>query len=388
MFWRMTNSYIKQYTRILGRGRRTGRHYRFKCPFPGCDGYDKETLTVSPDSGYWFCYHCHEVVPGKDYENPYGQTDGGTWQEFVQMVGDDPALWPSNGVEVEETKIKKLPAKELRKIWSSLIGWAELLPEDADKIRARGIEPVRAGCVSSTLQLLQKMVDTYGEEKLEQAGLGYVDKDNLFRPGKCIEPGRILIPYFKGDEIRYFVGWMKCPDQEPFQDDEEYAKIKKDWVKCAAPSIYPTQVYGEIPENAPLLIVTEGQIKAESAIQRGFPCVGLTGMGAGHKSLATECAKKLVKKVIVLFDTQLDDQENVDYEADRLAREFIKKDIPVFRAILPLELSIDEGKKTDIDSYLLNHSIYEFITVLEESRPYCFIEVDDEDEAIEEEVDD
>lgn len=375
----MSNSYITQYERVLGKGIRNGDKYRFKCPFPGCNGQEDHPFSVSINSGWWFCYRCHEVVPGKNYDNCYGQTDGGTWKEFVQLMGDDESLWPTNGVDNVVEKPKKLSAKEVRKVWSSLIGWATLLPEDEQRVCDRGIDPIRAGYVSSTYDLLQKMVDSYGVEKLVHAGLGYENRDGSFCAGKCVDVGRILLPYFDNEVVRYFVGWKRCPEKLPEQTEDEYQKIKKEWVKCAPPANYPTQLYGNIPQDAPLVIVTEGQIKAEAAIQRGLVCVGLAGMGSSHKPLATECAKKNVQRVIILFDTQAENQANVDHEADRLARELLKKGMPVYRASLPLEDGIDEGKKIDIDSYLLKHSTVEFVELLKQSHLYMFEDGEDTD---------
>jgi hypothetical protein len=367
------SGYIECYERVLGYGRRSGTQYTFYCPFPTCEDYKGRKFYVDPANGLFYCHHCNE---------------GGNSKMFIEKMGDDESLWPSNGVDTVVEKPKKLSAKEVRKVWSSLIGWATLLPEHGVLVRERGIDPVRAGYVSSTYELLQKMVDHYGVEKLVHAGLGYEARDGSFVAHRCVDVGRILIPYFDKDVVRYFVGWMKCPEKESSQTEEEYQKFKKDWVKCAPPANYPTQLYGTIPQDAELVIVTEGQVKAESAIQRGFVCVGLAGMGSSHKPLATECAKKNAKRVMILFDTQAENQANVDHEADRLARELLKKGLPVYRASLPLLDEVDEGQKIDIDSFLRVRSLAEFIAVLREARLYMFEDSDDAETDEVEEVED
>lgn len=369
------NGFIEQYQRVLGsKGKPDGTQWMFPCPFDGCASYDKWKLRVSPETGAWQCKHCNHVVTGKQYREDCREPHGGTWRDFVKEVGDEAniSLWPT---EKQDNPIKPpdpLTRKKAQKVWEYMFAGATLLDEHRTHLMKRGIDPEKAGYVSSEDTSLSWVESEFGKDTAVRAGLGYLDDSGKLKPTKCVQPGRILIPYYQGQSIVHFVGYMRCPDKTEAQTEEEYKEFRSNWVKVAGPVGFSTQIYGSFTEIPDYIIVTEGQIKAESAIQKGFPCVGLTGMGNNHKDFVKECIKRSVDKVIILFDTQLEDQDNIDYEAERLARELLKKGIQPFRASLPIDP--DKEAKVDIDSFFLTHSEEEFTKVLLESanNPYLF----------------
>lgn len=357
-------TYVENYQRVLkDTGKREGSQHTFYCPFPGCAGYKKRKFYVNPATGAWCCKHCMQEVPDKVYRPDCREPHGGSWKEFAIMMQDDLSLWPTGRIEDGEDRPEPLPAAKAREVWTKYWKECSLLPEHEALIRSRGIDPVSPGMVSASMEALAYLRGLYGDEHVIRAGLAYLNHREEFHPTRCVRPGRILIPYWSGKIIQYFVGYQPCPPRAEHQSEMEYAYIKANWAKYCGPLGYSPTIYGTVPDEAEYLIVTEGQLKALAAIQRGFPCVGLQGIGNNHRALVTKCKKKGVKRAIILFDTQDEHQETVDYEAGLLAGEFLAQGIPAYRAELPME----NGQKADIDSYLLNHVDAEFAEILKEA---------------------
>jgi hypothetical protein len=357
-------TYIEHYERVLSQeGRREGSQYVFFCPFPGCIDYDRRKFYVHPETGAWCCQHCNYAVPGKVYRETAKVQHGGTWRDFAALMGDDPNNWPKGRTSTADPSKSRLSFEEASLIWTKLIERSQLLPAHREMIRKRAIDPDQAGFVSADFVVWKNFVQELGAEKAIRSGLAY---EATFGPQKgklvatrCCKPGRILIPYWKVDQVRYFVGYQKMPPH--WNETKDGA-----WPKIANITGYPPPLYGDVPEQGAYLIVTEGQLKAEAARQRGFPCVGLPGIGSGHLELANLCVKYQVRKVIILFDTEADPdtQEKVDYHAEGLALELLKRGLPVYRARFALEAGVAAGKKMDIDSFLLHHPTEDFVQVL------------------------
>lgn len=347
-----------------------GSQQVFLCPFPGCSGagYRKKKLYVSMQSGAWCCHHCQFAVPGKEYRVDAKIQHGGTWREFAEYWYDDVRHWPRGRVGGGEyRRTKKLPTEGQRRLWWSLFEHSELLPQDAEKIRARGIDPTYAQMRSCTRGLFDWAVKEYGPETLVDAGLANFFSDTgRLNPALCLQPGRILVPYRTPTGCRYFIGYARTPARKPGQSNEEYENVKDRWVKAPGPRDFQVQLFGWVPQNAPYIIVTEGQLKAEAARQRGFPCVGLTGMGSQHRDVAEECVRQRARRVIILFDEEESDEENIDWCAEALARELLTRNLPAFRARLPLH---PQKGKVDVDEFFLDHGTQDFIQVLASARP-------------------
>lgn len=379
------STFIENYQRVLqDKGKMSGSQWVFYCPFEGCVGYTKRKFFVDPSRGFWCCKHCNKEVPDKVYRTDTKEASGGTWKEFVLLTGDDPSLWPTETMTDSsvDPKARPLTAKQRRKVWTALFENAELTWEHEQEVIARGINPTNARVMSSTPGLLKEMEKLFDPTILERAGLFYCSKGAL-HPRLCIALGRILIPYYENEEVFYFVGYMKCPKRADNQAIEDYQVMRSDWKKIAGPAGYTPAIYGDIPEEAEYVVITEGQFKAEAARQQGIICVGLQGRENGHATVAKKCAELKVKRAIVMFDTEAEDQEANDYSSEKLGRELLKVGIPAFRATLPLETSVDRGLKMDIDSYLLHYGVSNFCELLFSAQPYKIreelIEDDEED---------
>lgn len=364
--------YISNFERVLAQhGEWRGNRVHFPCPFPGCVGYLKKKLSVDPQRGFWRCLHCHHVVPGKEYRAEATEPDGGTAWEFARLMGDDMALWPRGLVGSQTPDLPKLTTAQARKIWSQLIDDSSLSPEDADLMEARGIDPLQAGFVSMSEAVLERLRGEHDDEALVRAGLAYFNEAQEFRRRTCIKEGRILIPYReeKKGQVVHFVGYLRLPLRLPKYSDAEYEAVKSNWPKCAGPAGFSPPLYGVVPPDSPYLIVTEGQIKAIAAQQSGFACVGLQGMGNGHPGVVRAVLKAGCPRVILLFDTEAKDQENVEYEELRLAKAFLKAGVPCYQARLPITA---EEEKVDLDDFLLKQGAAALVPVLQAAvhRPY------------------
>jgi hypothetical protein len=366
------NDYLSNFERVLGhKGTGSGEIIRFNCPFPGCAGYTKKAFCVNVRTGQWCCHHCQQQVDGKEYRESGAAGHGGGPKDFALMMNDNPSLWPVGDIDQVVRKVDPLSDGKKKQLWTMLIKEAELLEEHREMLRSRGIDGDAAGYVSSTPALFQKLRLHFGDEIMERGGLAYHpdNGDAGINPRQCVQPARILIPYWEKEQVIYFVGYARCPAQRPDQTEDQHKELKDRWAKAAGPAGYSPKVYGLAPPNAEYVIVTEGQIKTDAARQRGFPCIGISGIGMSHKLVAKHCTKQQVQRVIVLFDTQLEDQLLVDHEAMRLAKELLKVGIPTFRAELP---QMDGEEKTDIDSFLRVSTASQFADILEEAgrHPY------------------
>jgi hypothetical protein len=376
------STFIENYQRVLqDQGKMSGSQWVFHCPFEGCVGYEKRKFFVDPVKGFWCCKHCSKEVPEKTYRENCKDASGGTWKEFCELMDDDPSLWPTGSVAADtSTKARPLTSKKRREVWSRMFASGELSEADAALIRERGIDPVKAGMISATPELLAQMQALYDNDTLVRAGIIYLSRDNVFARS-CMTPGRILIPYYDGDEVLYFVGYMKCPKRRPDQAMEDYQVIRADWKKIASPAGYSPTIFGDVPEGAEYVVITEGQLKAEAARQQGLICVGLQGITNSHATLVKKLVAAKTKRAIICFDTQTEDQDNVDWAADKLARELLKAKIPTYRCKLPLDPEVDKGKKMDVDSFLLHYGLDAFVNALADAVPYELIEGDEDDAA-------
>jgi hypothetical protein len=285
--------------------------------------------------------------------------------------------YPTGEIDVEP-RVPPLPKNDAKKIWTFAIQSSPMSESHREMLCARAIDPdqLKVPYGSATASLWRQLVQEFGLDKVEAAGLTYHRDDGTYHPRTCIQPGRLLIAYPGNQKlVPYFAGYARCPEQRASEDAEAYEHRRESWAKCCGPKGYSSQVYGVIPKGSPLLIITEGQLKAEAARQAGFHCIGLPGIGAKPGPVATQCRNHEVRRAVILFDSQAESQEIVDLQADNLARELLKAQIPTYRAILPLE-----GEKSDIDSFLAAHGPTAFEDVLREAagRPYRFQETDGE----------
>lgn len=112
----------------------TGRpEARADCPFPGCDGGQKETLSVNLDTSVYHCFRCgakgdlftfHQWATGKDFKAALRDLAA---MAGVSVGGGDPAEGQLGGPD---------PLQKAKGIWSR----AEEAPADHPYLEAKGVQ--------------------------------------------------------------------------------------------------------------------------------------------------------------------------------------------------------------------------------------------------------
>lgn len=190
--------------------------------------------------------------------------------------------------------------------------------------------------------ILQKLKSKFSIAQLISAGLLTEDK----RIAGVIRGNRIIIPYYS-------------PGNKCIYIRSRFAGISEDF-RFLAPTGVPAGnfVWGwETYNNSHYVIVTEGELKAQSAKQLGLECVALPGMHVGHKAFVQDCLDRNIETVFILFDTEgrinintgLRKQDEIDRCTNDLASLLTKKNIQAVICYLPLL----GQSKMDIDRFIL-----------------------------------
>lgn len=160
--------------------------------------------------------------------------------------------------------------------------------------------------------------------------------------------GRVTFPYFYDEHTIIDIRGRSIEQN----DDLKYKSPYHNVYYRGADYIYNNHL-----TTAKEIILTEGEIKADIAVQNGFPTGAFPGM------LSTRIFNQQPdQKVILLFDSQKNDQMNINRAINRQAQKLQNP----FIATLPLM-----GKpKQDIDSFILNYGCTTFKIVLESALPY------------------
>jgi DNA primase len=158
---------------------------------------------------------------------------------------------------------------------------------------------------------------------------------------------RIVFPYFKNrGTIIDIRGRAIDPEEEikyksPFNDS------------CYRGATYP---YNHDLRDNKVVLISEGEIKADIATQIGFNCLALPGMGSWRNSLIQED-----QQFIIVFDSQLD-MRGVNAAIKKAAKHL---DDPLI-ATLPLL-----GKnKMDVDTFILARGETMFADIINQAITY------------------
>jgi DNA polymerase I-like protein with 3'-5' exonuclease and polymerase domains len=185
-------------------------------------------------------------------------------------------------------------------------------------------------------------------------------------PGDPLEPAGLLVrpdePYmFKDGHVAKYLAPAK---QQNTLDVHPYARA---WLFDA-----------EVP-----LVVTEGIIKADSAVSVGLAAIGLGGVDGGWRSGAPLPEWELVplkgRTVLVAFDSDVTRKASVRAALDRLSGYFCRRGGQVEIVVLP---SGPHGQKVGLDDFLVGHrgSQYPIGLLLEHS--VSLVDVPDIDDPV------
>lgn len=155
------------------------------------------------------------------------------------------------------------------------------------------------------------------------------------------------------------------------EKDQRYAQPPRTGVCAYFPASVDWMDVATDPEYD--IIITEGELKAAAACEKGFPTIGLGGVWNFRSSKdgiwflpELEAVDWVRRTVFVCFDSDYLSKPNVCLAINGLCQELEE------RGALPRLLALpegDEGDKVGLDDYLLAHTKEELTELLEASEP-------------------
>ena len=146
--------------------------------------------------------------------------------------------------------------------------------------------------VRSSDMIVTIMMKHFTEQELEEAGI-LVNKDGKYRSSGIVSPNRIIIPYLNENGRCIYIR-------------SRFAGICDNYRFLSPPKV-PGRDFSwgwDTFENEGYVIITEGELKAQSAKQLGYQCIALPGMQTGHQALASKCKEHNIKKAYIMFDSE------------------------------------------------------------------------------------
>jgi len=306
--------FVELYGSIIGRSGSTAE-LKFRCPVCG-----KKSLSCNTVTGLCHCFKCG-----------YGK-------------GESP-------VKGKPSKQKTTPIDN--ELQSKLLTFSQAVsnipPHYREYLKKRGVyNPEAYGIFIPTISLLMELRSNFTEEELEFSGLFY-RFDGTLELTPALSPGRIAIPYYEGTKL------IACKARRnPFffnEGDLKYLQPRG--------SIAGSMVWSKLDPSADYLILTEGELKAITAIEHGFNCVGSSGMNISAAAInyLTRLSKG-ISKIFVAYDRDADNN-NALKEALGVWKRFRERAAIV---VFP-----HTGFKVDLDSFILNNGIEALEALLQES---------------------
>lgn len=293
----------------------------WECPCPIC-GHPNH-LHVNVNKGVYTC-----VTPGCP--------NTGAFSRIPQQMEKAPVDWRLM-TEVYTYMLETGTLSKRHRKWLNSRG---ILLRDQD---LRGLNAI------SSDGIIDALTSKFSPEELQLTG---VKVDGV--PAAWLGYDRVIIPYMTRSGASCFYARSRVVS---ITDKTKY---------LSPPKISGSVVawgWNTVPDNTPVIGVTEGELKAQAARQAGFPFIGLPGMNAGHSSFAKHCRKFGVQKVIIVFDTEMAVEynslkhDNIERAARKLCEALDNAGIFYTVKWLP-----DLGEmKMDIDTFILRRGESEFI---------------------------
>ena len=163
--------------------------------------------------------------------------------------------------------------------------------------------------------------------------------------------------------------------------DQPRRNEEGDVIKYEQPIGAPSRVYVppgvDLSDRDKLLLITEGEKKALSAVSRGFDCLGLTGVwnwqkkrprnekghGYGQRRLIPDLANIDWKdrQVVIVLDSDAAAKPQVLHAEIELGLALVKRGAVIRTAQLPGE---PDGSKNGLDDFLVRHGVEAFRNLL------------------------
>lgn len=287
----------------------------FKTTCPACG---HESLYVTPDNGFSYCFRpscLHKERDGKNYKAKERKRS-----ENVQQIRDF--------------------YKEAARYYHSS------LTTDAEQfLYSRGftketIDRLQIGyCPTGTAPLYKNAI-------AKEAGLATAKNEAFLG-------GRVTFPYFKNAKT---ITDIRARSLDP-DDELRYKSPFGDVFFRGA--IYPYNYH--LAKGAKRILLTEGEIKADIALQIGYPTIALPGIGAWRKGFIQEDDQE----VVIVFDNESnpETQRDVITAIRKISRELVSPKI----AVLPI---LDGQKKAEIDTFVNKWGANLFNSLIDNALTY------------------
>ena len=186
----------------------------------------------------------------------------------------------------------------------------------------------------------------YRSDIAKEAGLANARNDAFLA-------NRITFPYFKTDKI---ITDIRARALDP-HDELKYKSPFGDVYYRGA--IYPYNY--NLARGAKRILITEGEIKADIAVQAGFPTIALPGISAWRVGFAQEENQE----VVIVFDNESNPntQREVIAAVRKVAGELVKPKI----AVLPI---MSGQKKAEIDTFVNMFGVELFRSIIDNALTY------------------
>jgi hypothetical protein len=206
----------------------------------------------------------------------------------------------------------------------------------------------------------------YNDQMIKQQMIGYCPngKHPIYKNNISIEAGladkecrpflsdRIIFPYFKNDTVITDLRGRTLDSNEELRYKSPFGGA---YFRGA---IYPYN--HKIAATAKQLIITEGEIKTDIAQQYGFDCIGIPGITSWRSGFM----QQENQQIIILFDTEYNKDTQLDVF---VSIKKISQHIDNIRvAVLPLQ----QGKKSEIDTFILQYGANIFRSILDNAIDY------------------
>lgn len=258
--------------------------------------------------------------------------------------------------DYRETEIDRdLQRKMIRAV---LDGWS-LSNLHRGYLKKRGIfRPEKYKICTVPFDAVEQLITAFPKAHYEASGL--INRDfetGKLRPAMCLEPRRILIPYWNGSEYITFKS-----RQNPFEFDEW------DGWKYMSPrgSKVGSHLFYRVDFSSRDLLITEGELKALAALEAGFWTTAIPGIEFS-KPVITELmaliSRSRVQRAFIVLDNEpeIANHYPVLRSMYRLSEWLGNK-----ACIVPLPKKA-EHLKMDLDLFFSSHNANDLEDVLEDS---------------------
>lgn len=207
----------------------------------------------------------------------------------------------------------------------------------------------------------------FTDQTIQKLMIGYapIGKSPLYRNKVAKEAGiasadntaflgdRIVFPYFKNNDT---ITDLRGRSLDP---DEELKYLSPYGSAFYRGAIYPYNYH--LAQNSKRIILTEGEIKADIAVQIGIPTIAIPGITNWRKGFIQNDNQK----VIIVFDTESnpDTQLNVVAAIRKISLELYQPMI----AVLPI---LDNDKKAEIDTFVNKYGADLFKKIIDNALTY------------------